>query len=111
MTQAKGRQPQDHKKPKPSVETIEGGKKVTISGITVTVLDEALDDFELLEDLAALQSDPKKRGSLPLMLRRLVGDDGRQAVLDGLRGTNGRVPVKAGLEFIEELFGVLNPNS
>lgn len=106
------KKPQDHKKPKPTIETIEGGKKVTINGITVTVLDEVLDDFELLEDLAAIDSGgPKQQGALPLMLRRILGDEGRKTVVDGLRGENGRVKVEDGLGFIKELFGALNPNS
>jgi hypothetical protein len=90
---------------------VDGGRQVTLRGITVTVLDEAIDDFELLEDLARIQNDEKQRGLLPNVLHRLLGDAGFRAVMDRLRGTNGRVPVKAGISFVEELFKALSPNS
>lgn len=108
------KKPQDHleKVEKPKVVAVDGGKEVTLHGITVTVADEALDDFELVDDLSRVQfGEAQDRGRLPLIFRRLVGDDGYKAVMDGLRGPNGRVPVKAGFEFIQELFGALNPNS
>lgn len=108
------KKPQDHqpKIEKPKVETVDGGKRVTIKGVTVTVPDEAIDDFELVEELSRVQFGSKEeRGRLPLILRRLIGDDGYRAVMDDLRATNGRVPVQAGFEFIQELFGALNPNS
>jgi hypothetical protein len=108
------KKPQDHlpKVEKPTVETVAGGRKVTIKGVTIVVPDEALDDFELVDELSRVQFGAKEeRGRMPLILRRLVGDDGYQTVMDGLRGENGRVPVQAGIEFIQELFGALNPNS
>lgn len=108
------KQPQDHqsKAEKPKVEIVEGGRKVTISGITVVVPDDALDDFELVEELSHVQfGKTEDRGRLPLILRRLVGDAGYKEVMDGLRAKNGRVPVQVGFEFIQQLFGALNPNS
>ena len=111
MSQPK--QPQDHqqKKEKATVEKVDGGKLVTLRGVTVTVLDEALDDFELLEDLARIQNDERQRGLLPSVLRRIVGDDGYKTVMDGLRGDNGRVSVQSGVTWINDLFVALNPNS
>lgn len=103
--------PQDHlpKTETPKVEKIEGGRKVTISGITVTVSDDALDDFELLDDLRAVDVD-KNTSRLPALLRRIVGD-GYEAVMDALRVQgNGRVRIEAGTTFIKDLFGALNPN-
>lgn len=112
MTEPK--KPQDHqpKTVKPKIENIEGGRKITLKGVTVIVLDEALDDFELVEELSRVQFGAKEdTGRMPLILRRLVGDDGYKTVMDGLRGESGRVSVRAGFEFIQELFGALNPNS
>lgn len=118
------KQPQDHlpKVEKPKVESVEvtigegdgartvPAKRTTIQGITVTVLEEALDDFELLDDLRAVDVD-KNVSRLPAVLRRLVGD-GYQAVLDGLRdkGT-GRVSIEAGSVFIRSVIEALNPNT
>jgi hypothetical protein len=97
---------------KPKVETVEGGRKVTLRGFDVTVPDEAIDDFELVEELGRIQfGEQSEQGRLPSILRRLVGDDGYKTVMDGLRAANGRVPVKDGFEYIQELLGALNPNS
>lgn len=105
------KKPQDHK-PKAEdvkVEKVEGGRKVTLHGVTVTVTDDALDDFELLDDLRAVDVD-KNASRLPALLRRLVGDD-FSAVMDSLRAQHsGRVPIEAGGQFIRDLFGALNPN-
>lgn len=117
------KQPQDHKpkdeKPKVDtveVEIVEGDKKrmvparrVAIRGVVVTVLDESLDDFEVLDDIRAVQDD-EDSSRMPSLLRRLIGDDYRR-VMDALRGPNGRVSVEAGSTFVMDLFGALNPNS
>ena len=105
------KKPQDHlpKVEKPKVEKVEGGKKVTLSGVTVLVPDEALDDFELLDDLRAVDVD-KNASRLPALLRRLVGDD-YTLIMDALRNKEtGRVPIQSGTEFIRDLMGALNPN-
>lgn len=111
------KKPQDHK---PKVEKIDvtlgdgddartvPARRVTIRGVTVTVADEALDDFELLDDLAQLEE--KKATRLPSVARRLFGD-GYRDVLDALRGTNGRVTIEDATGFIRDVFGALNPNS
>lgn len=108
------KKPQDHlsKQEKPKVVTESDRWVVTHEGITLTVLKEALDDFELLDDLAALQSD-EKAGAVrfPSLLRHLAGDEGFKAVTDGLRAENGRVPIAKTVQYILEVFGALNPNS
>jgi hypothetical protein len=104
------KQPQDHKKQKPPVKDVDGGKQVTLSGVTVTVDSDSLNDFELLDDLRAIDVD-KNASRLPGILRKLVGDD-FSAVMDALRDEKtGRVTIEAGTEFVKDLFEVLNPNS
>lgn len=109
---AGAKKPQDHK-PKntgPKVEPVEGGRKIVHRGIKFTILDEAMDDFELLEDLHAAETGDNTR--LPSLLRRLAGDDGYRAIMNGLRDKKtGRVSVETGAEFVSEVFGALNPNS
>lgn len=103
--------PADHlpKVEKPDVEKVDGGRNVTLSGVTVHVPDVALDDFELLDDLRAVDVE-RNASRFPALLRRLVGDD-YPAVMDALRDTTtGRVPIEAGAGFIKDLFGALNPN-
>jgi hypothetical protein len=116
--------PQDHqpKVDKPKVEKVEIDlpdgfddddkpkfRKVTLRDVEVTVPDEALDDFEVLDDIRAVQ-DQNDASRLPSLLRRLVGDQYR-AVLDQLRGANGRVTTSDGAQFVLDLFQALNPNS
>lgn len=110
------KKPADHK---PKVEKVEitvgegddartiPARRVVVRGITVTVPDEALDDFELLDELAQLED--QKATRLPSVARRLFGDDYR-SILDELRGPNGRVPIEAASTFIADVFGALNPN-
>ena len=121
MTQAK--KPQDHlpKVEKPTVEKVqitlgEGdaarevpAQRTVIKGITVTVADEALDDFELLDDLRAVDVD-RNASRLPALLRRLVGDEYRDIIVSLRDESTGRVPIQSATEFIRGLMAALNPN-
>lgn len=124
-------QPQDHlkKAEKPKVKDIDGGKIVTFPNIVartrdgkpvlkdetpvplaVTVLTVALDDFELLDDLRAIDVD-RNASRLPALLRRLVGDE-FGTVMDALRDAGtGRVQIEPASEWIRDLMGALDPNS
>jgi hypothetical protein len=102
------KQPSDRK---PKAET-DADRTVTVRGVEVTLSPDALDDFELLDDLAELQRNQKRGASrVPSMLRRLAGDDGFRAVADGLRDpASGRVPATVAVVFVFEVFQALNPN-
>lgn len=97
----------------PQTRTVPGRRvtmPVAIGGtIDVEVPDEALDDFEVLDDIRAVQDD-NDASRLPSLLRRLVGDQYRD-VLKALKGTNGRVTTEAGSTFVMDLFAALSPNS
>lgn len=100
---ATAKKPQD-RKPKD-----DGTMTVTVRGVELTVDREAFDDFELLDDLNALENGSPQR--LPSVLRRLVGDQWGK-VMDGLRDKDtGRVSAEAGAGFVGELMEALNPNS
>ncbi|OJU39682.1 MAG: hypothetical protein BGN97_00230 [Microbacterium sp. 69-10] len=79
--------------------------RVAIRGIVVTVPHEALDDFEVLDDMRALH-DEEDASRMPSLLRRLIGDDYKR-VMNALRGTNGRVGVEDGTKFVWDLVGAL----
>lgn len=86
------------------------GKQVTVEGIDVRVPDEALDDFEILDDIRGVQ-DSNDVSRMPSLLRRLVGDDYRR-ILDELRDkTTGRVGAAKASEFVFAVFEALNPSS
>lgn len=114
------KQPQDRKPKddKPKVDKVditvgEGDDKrtipasrVAIRGVVVTVPHEALDDFEVLDDMRALQ-DEEDASRMPALLRRLIGDDYKR-VLNALRDpSTGRVKVEDGTKFVWDLIGAL----
>lgn len=104
---AGAKKPQDHKKPAPAPgEPI----VVEIDGNEYTIAADALDDFEMLDDLARLEDGA---GQLfPRILRRLIGDDGFKRAMDALRDPEtGRVSGEAGAEFAAEIIqAAANPS-
>lgn len=137
---ASARKPQDRKppakrKPKPKVKIITvqneageeiGGREVTLHGVTVTVLDTALGDFQTVDDLSligeaydAVNEAPtpeeadqqllqEASSRLPGLLRRLVGLEGSKAVMRALRREHdGELTFEHAIEFISDLMGAL----
>lgn len=93
----------------PVVDRHEDRVELTYRGITVTITQDAANDYEVLEDAASGDST-----RLPGMLRKLVGDEGHNAIKEACRdSTTGRVRLEGDgsiSEFVAELFGALNPN-
>lgn len=83
-----------------SIEVEHNGKTWTIDGA-------ALNDFELLEDLDAIDSG--NYGRLPKVLRRMLGDEYKN-LLDTLRDDKGIVRVEEGAEFFYAVIRQGNPN-
>lgn len=133
--QPSDRKPPAKRKPKPKVKNITvqgpdgkevGGREVTLHGVTVTVLDSALGDFETVDDLSllgeayeAVQEAPspdkadqellaEASGRLPGLLRRLVGLDGSKAAMRALRREHdGELTFEHAMEFVGDLVGAL----
>lgn len=76
-----------------------------VAGRDWTIDKDALDDFELLDDLGEIEAGNAAR--MPRVLRRLLGDQ-YKAALDAIRdeGT-GKVGVEAGAQFVRDLFEAL----
>lgn len=98
--------PEDHKAKQQN-----GVRTVEVRGKQWDIQEDVLDDFELLDDLNALdQRDDATR--MPSVLRRLLGDAQWKQAMDLLRDPDTkRVGMKDGAEFVMELMGALNPNS
>lgn len=82
----------------------------TVAGKEWRIPKNAMDDFELLDDFNALEQrdDPTR---LPSVLRRLLGDQWRDA-MEAIRDEEtGRVSIEAGAEFAGEIMEALDPNS
>lgn len=137
---ASARKPQDRKPPakrktkaKVKIITVQnetgeeiGGREVTLHGVTVTVLDSALGDFQTVDDLSLLgeayeavneaptpeeadqQLLQEASSRLPGLLRRLVGIDGSKAAMRALRRENdGELTFAHAMVFITDLMEAL----
>ena len=103
---ATAKKPQDRK---PKAEDAPTVTTVAVRGIDVTVPADALDDFELLDDMHELENGNATR--MPSVLRRLVGDQWRD-VMDAARDEQtGRVTIEAGAKIVQEIMEGISPNS
>lgn len=92
---------------------VDGGTNVTLCGFTLTVPDGANDDFELLAEVGQMDAKHARgdRGAIahfPPILRSLAGEVGYKAALNGMRGENGRVPVREAIDYVNALLMVMN---
>ncbi|AQX79651.1 hypothetical protein BWO91_06305 [Plantibacter flavus] len=105
----KPKAPQDHKPKKPAVKIVEGGREVAIRGVKLTILDESLNDYELLEDAASGEI-----SRIAQVLNRLLGEEQTKLIKEALRDPKtGRVPAQGEgsiAEFLSEMFEAINPN-
>lgn len=87
---------------------LQGLRAITVAGVQLTVDPTVFDDFELLESLAEIQ-----RGdvlALPAVFRAVAGDKA-QALLDAIRGENGRVTATAATEVLVQIMSELAPKA
>ena len=101
---ATAKQPADRKPaaPKPA-----DGLAVVVRGVELSVPQDALSDWELMDALAQIDSGdvgPDAILYLPGILRRLAGDQ-HKALMNAARDPHsGRVSIDTGVELIGELF-------
>lgn len=101
------RMPQDHQAKKPSEPEL---IQLPVQGLDLTIDRVVLDDFELLDDLYMVEHGGMQSAlRLPMLLRRLFGDEQHQAIMDHLRDDNtGRVTLEAGVGFVGDVFTALH---
>ena len=94
--------PQDHLQKKT---TATEPRTTEVDGLTLTIDEAALDDFELLADLKKLDSGtPDAALSMPRVLEAFLGAEQYRTVMDHLRDPEtGRVSIEAGARFIGDL--------
>lgn len=104
---AGAKKPADHK---PKAAALDPPILITVRDVVWRVDPAIRDDFELFDDMVAVD-EPGGMVRVPTILRRILGDQFRQA-MDVLRDpTTKRVSVEAGLSFAQELIAGLDPNS
>lgn len=87
-------------------EIVSREKKVTCgtteSGFQYSIDQEAMDNYELLEDLCEV--DNGNAGKITTAARRLLGDDQLKALKEHLRNEKGRVPASKMIKEISQIF-------
>jgi hypothetical protein len=78
----------------------------TASGFECDIDNEVLDDMEVLDDLAEIESG--KLLKYPALITKLMGESGKRALYDHVRTEDGRVPYTAFEQEITEIFNALN---
>ena len=96
------------KKPADRQPKADEGLNLDVRGVKFTVPKDALNDFELVDDLGRLDEGDATR--LPAVLRRLAGDKYR-ALVDTARDESGHVTIEAGGDLVREVLEALDPNS
>ena len=76
-------------------------KGTTKSGFEYEVSDEAMNNFELIEVLAEVDTNPLQ---LPRLVKMLLGDEQKKKLADHLRTESGTVPLDAISVEIMEIF-------
>ena len=87
---------------------LQGMRAIMVAGVQLTVDPTVFDDFELLESLAEIQ-----RGdilALPTVFRAVAGDQA-SALLNSIRGGNGRVTATAATEVLVQIMSELAPKA
>lgn len=77
----------------------------TSTGFEFQVEPDRLDDYELLEDLAAVSDG--QEGRIVAVINRLLGEDQKTRLKDHLRKRDGKVSMNAMMQEIGEIFKAL----
>lgn len=85
---------------------MEGIKKVKLSsGFECEVSVDALNDMEILDLLGAVEDNENMAPVyMSRALEKMVGKDARKGIYDSIRTADGRVPVDAFSDIMQELF-------
>lgn len=76
-------------------------KGKTSTGFEFDIEDERLDDMELVDIMAEIDENPLLMSKLCKML---LGDEQKKRLYDHLRSEDGRVPIEATTNAIQEIF-------
>ena len=77
-------------------------KGKTSSGFEYELNEEALDDYEILEDLCEM--DAGNMSKMSSVMNRMIGAEQKERLKEHLRTENGRVPMSKMMIEIEEIF-------
>lgn len=81
-------------------------KGKTKSGFKYEISDENINDYELFEVMAEIDENPLL---LPKLLKMLLGAEQKDALIENLRGENGKVSMEAIQGAVTEIFANTKP--
>ena len=73
----------------------------TSTGFEFDIEDERLDDMELVDIMAEIDENPLL---MPKLCKMLLGEEQKKRLYDHLRSEDGRVPIEATTNAIQEIF-------
>ena len=76
-------------------------KGKTSTGFEFDIEDERLDDMELVDIMAEINENPLL---MPKLCKMLLGEEQKKRLYDHLRSEDGRVPIEATTNAIQEIF-------
>ena len=76
-------------------------KGKTSTGFEFDIEDERLDDMELVDIMAEIDENPLL---MPKLCKMLLGDEQKKRLYAHLRSEDGRVPIEATTNAIQEIF-------
>ena len=76
-------------------------KGKTSTGFECDIEDERLDDMELVDIMAEIDENPLL---MPKLCKMLLGEEQKKRLYDHLRSEDGRVPIEATTNAIQEIF-------
>ena len=76
-------------------------KGKTSTGFEFDIEDERLDDMELVDIMAEIDENPLL---MPKLCKMLLGEEQKKRLYDHLRSEDGRVPIEATTNSIQEIF-------
>lgn len=76
-------------------------KGKTSTGFEFDIEDERLDDMELVDIMAEIDENPLL---MPKLCKMLLGEEQKKRLYDHLRSEDGRVPIEATTNAIQEIF-------
>lgn len=76
-------------------------KGKTSTGFEFDIEDERLDDMELVDIMAEIEENPLL---MPKLCKMLLGEEQKKRLYDHLRSEDGRVPIEATTNAIQEIF-------
>ena len=71
------------------------------TGFEFDIEDERLDDMELVDIMAEIDENPLL---MPKLCKMLLGEEQKKRLYDHLRSEDGRVPIEATTNAIQEIF-------